>query len=197
MLSPDRCCARARSLAFLIGAGALSLASLGAFYAGLVTIKFLSYDYKSELAVVIDLPEGASVEAADRAAQAAAEAALALPETVWIQTYAGTAAPFDFNGLVRHYFLRQEPHLAEVRLGLAAKGVRARASHAVALDLRERLRARISTDDLEFFGVRQRDVFDTIAILNGGLTVGYSHRGAGRDPMPIEIARPRGARTLD
>jgi len=60
-----------------------------------------------------------------------------------------------------------------------------------------RLRATISTDDVEFFKVEERDVFETIAILNGGETVGYSHRGGGRQPIPIRIERPAGARTLD
>ena len=60
-----------------------------------------------------------------------------------------------------------------------------------------RLRATISTDDLEFFGVQEQDVFDTLAILNGGQVVGYSHRGEGRQPIPIEIARNKGDRVLD
>ena len=53
-----------------------------------------------------------------------------------------------------------------------------------------RLRTTISTDDLEFFRVEEGDVFDTIAILNGGRTVGYSHRGGGRQPRPDISARP-------
>ncbi|MGB8813976.1 MAG: efflux RND transporter permease subunit, partial [Paracoccaceae bacterium] len=53
------------------------------------------------------------------------------------------------------------------------------------------------TDDLEFFGVQEQDVFDTLALLNGGQTVGYSHRGQGRQPIPIEIKRAKGDRTLD
>ncbi len=60
-----------------------------------------------------------------------------------------------------------------------------------------RLRLTISTDQLEFFGVQEQDVFDTIAILNGGQTVGYSHRGEGRHPIPLEIALPKGAKVLD
>ena len=60
-----------------------------------------------------------------------------------------------------------------------------------------RLRATISTDDLEFFGVQEQDVFDTLAILNGGQTVGYSHRGQGRDPIALQIARDKGDRVLD
>ncbi len=60
-----------------------------------------------------------------------------------------------------------------------------------------RLRATINTDDLEFFSVEESDVFDTLAILNGGQTVGYSHRGDGRPPIPIRIARDKGDRVLD
>jgi multidrug efflux pump subunit AcrB len=60
-----------------------------------------------------------------------------------------------------------------------------------------RLRATISTDDLEFFSVEESDVFDTLAILNGGRTVGYSHRADGRQPIPIRIARDKGDRVLD
>ena len=60
-----------------------------------------------------------------------------------------------------------------------------------------RLRATISTDDLEFFSVEESDVFDTLAILNGGRTVGYSHRADGRQPIPIRIARAKGDRVLD
>ncbi len=60
-----------------------------------------------------------------------------------------------------------------------------------------RLRATISTDDLEFFSVQEQDVFDTLAMLNGGQTVGYSHRGDGRQPIAIEIARDKGDRVMD
>jgi multidrug efflux pump subunit AcrB len=60
-----------------------------------------------------------------------------------------------------------------------------------------RMRATISTDDLEFFGVQEQDVFDTIALLNGGRTVGYSHRGEGRFPIPLILQRDKGDRVLD
>ncbi|MBT8408383.1 MAG: efflux RND transporter permease subunit, partial [Alphaproteobacteria bacterium] len=72
--------------------------------------------------------------------QAAARIAMTLDEVRSAQTYAGTAAPFNFNGLVRHYFLRQSPELGDVQLNLAAKDHRDRASHDIALELRERLR---------------------------------------------------------
>ncbi|MFZ2103367.1 MAG: efflux RND transporter permease subunit, partial [Oricola sp.] len=60
-----------------------------------------------------------------------------------------------------------------------------------------RLRATINTDNLEFFQVQESDVFDTLAILNGGSTVGYSHRGDGRHPIPIRVERAKGDRVLD
>ena len=257
---------KAGSLTFLLIAAAVSFGSLAALYTRDVTVKLLPFDNKSELAVMIDLPEGASVEATDRVAQDVARVVMDLPEVVSVQTHAGTAAPFNFNGLVRHYFLRQEPHLGEVQVNLALKHDRKRASHDIALDIRERLkaldvpegtslktvepppgppvistllaevygpspevrreaaamiraafesvpfivdvddsfgtqprrlRATISTDDLDFFAVQEQDVFDTLAILNGGRTVGYSHRGEGRVPLPIEVARDKGDRVLD
>ena len=251
---------------FLIATIVLSFGSLGLLYTKDVTVKLLPFDNKSELSVVIDMPEGASVEATDAVAQRVAQTALGLAEVVSAQTHAGTASAFNFNGLVRHYYLRAEPHLGDVQIRLAAKSARARESHAVALDLRARLmaldlpegvslktvepppgppviatllaevygptpearraaaaklrqafesvpfivdvddsfgaparrmRATISADDLEFFEVGQRDVFDSLALLNAQTTVGYSHRSEGRAPIPIVMARETGRRVLD
>ena len=254
------------SWAFLLGVGVLTLGSLALFYTEHVTVKLLPFDNKSELSVTIDLPEGSSVEATDAVAQAVAGKVLDLGEVRSAQTHAGTAAPFNFNGLVRHSFLRSEPQQGDVAINLSPKSERSRSSHDIALDIRRRiasiavpagtslkvvepppgppvmatllaeiygpdgetrrkvaakveaafrsvpfivdvdnswgqparrLRTTISTDDAEFFHVEESDVFDTIAILNGGETVGYSHRGGGRQPIPIRIERPKGERTLD
>ena len=257
---------KAASWAFLLVVGVLTLASLSLFYTKHVTVKLLPFDNKSELSVVIDMPEGTSVEATDAVAQAVAAIVLGLDEVRSVQTHAGTAAPFNFNGLVRHSYLRAEPQLGDVALNLAPKDERDRSSHELALDIRtriaaiplpegaslkvvepppgppvmatllaeiygpdaetrrqvaekveaafrsvpyivdidnsygqpaRRLRATVSTDDVEFFRVQESDVLDTIAILNGGSTVGYSHRGEGRHPVPIRVERPKGERTLD
>jgi multidrug efflux pump subunit AcrB len=257
---------KTRSLSFLLITAVLSFGSLTLLYTKDVTVKLLPFDNKSELSVVIDLPEGSSVEATDRVAQDVARVALQLPEVLSVETHAGTAAPFNFNGLVRHSYLRQEPHLGEVQLLLDHKEHRDRPSHDIALDLRQRLlaldvpegtslktvepppgppvistllaevygptpdarraaatkiraafesvpfivdvddsfgtqarrlRATISTDDLEFFSVQEQDVFDTIALANGGQVVGYSHRGEGRQAIPIEIRRDRADRVMD
>jgi len=257
---------KARSGAFLIAVFALTIASLSLFYTRDVTVKLLPFDNRSELSVVIDMAEGTSVEDTDAVAQKVARTVLGMEEVVMAQTYAGTAAPFDFNGLVRHYFLRQKPNLGDVQILLLPKGERERVSHAIALDIRERLaqldvppgtnlkvvepppgppvistllaeiygpdpetrrrvaakvraafesvpfivdvddsfgtpavrqRVTISTDNLDFFKVQESDVFDSLAILSGGKTVGYSHRGEGRQPIPIRIERPRNERLLD
>ncbi|EPX78824.1 Acriflavin resistance protein [Salipiger mucosus DSM 16094] len=132
---------KGRSALFLLAVVVLSFGSLGLFYTKDVTVKLLPFDNKSELSVVIDLPEGASVEDTDAVAQRAARVALELPEVHSAQTHAGTAAAFNFNGLVRHYYLREGPEMGEVQLNLAHKGERDRTSHDIALDLRERLAA--------------------------------------------------------
>ncbi|WP_416067464.1 efflux RND transporter permease subunit [Rhizobium sp. ZK1] len=131
---------KARSLAFLLIVGVATLASLGLLYTKHVTVKLLPFDNKSDLQVVLDLPKGSSVEATDRALQAAVDRLAVVPEIVSFQTYAGTAAPFDFNGLVRHYYMRANPEQGQVTVNLSPKGQRERASHAIALEMRERLR---------------------------------------------------------
>ena len=72
-------------------------------------VKLLPFDNKSEIQVVLDLPHGSTLEDTDRLLMAAAERLKDLPELISIQAYAGTAAPFNFNGLVRHYYLRAKP----------------------------------------------------------------------------------------
>jgi hypothetical protein len=106
-----------------------------------VTVKLLPFDNKSEIAVVLDLAERASLEETERTLFAIAAATRALPEIRSTQLYAGTAAPFNFNGLVRHSYLRAAPELGELQINLAPRAERSRTSHAIALDLRERLKA--------------------------------------------------------
>ena len=85
------------------------------------------------------MPQGTALEETDRALMAAAERLKDLPELTSIQAYAGTAAPFNFNGLVRHYYLRDEPQQGDLAVNLVDKAERKRASHAIALDIRHRL----------------------------------------------------------
>ena len=177
-----------------------------------------------------------------------------------MQAYAGTAAPFNFNGLVRHYYMRQSPELGDLQINLADKvGARPQqprhrarpAPAAAALHCRRAARCRwwrcrparrcwrrcwprstartrttrravaeqvkalfrsvpfivdvdrflrpsaaaaahrIDQDELEYFGVEQSDVYDTMQALFGGVPVGYSHRGEERDPIEIRIGLPK------
>lgn len=126
---------------FLLGVALATLAALGLFATKSVTVKLLPFDNKSEFQVVVDLPEGASLEETERVLMDAAQALSGIEEINSIQAYAGTAAPFNFNGLVRHYYLRAAPELGDLQVNLAAKQHRKRASHAIALDARERLKA--------------------------------------------------------
>lgn len=257
---------KGRSWLFLLVVGVLTLGSLSLFYTQHVTVKLLPFDNKSELSVIIDLPEGSSVEATDGVVQAMARTAMEFEEVRAADTYAGSAAPFNFNGLVRHYYLRGASHQGEVALTLLGKGDRSRTSHDLALAIRQRLadvstpagtsikvvepppgppvmstllaeiygpdaetrrqtamkieeafrmvpfivdvddsfgeparrlRATISTDDAEFFHVEEGDVLDTLSILNSGKTIGYSHRGGGRPPIPIRLELPKNRRVMD
>ncbi len=124
---------------FLIGVGLATLVACAMFATKTVTVKLLPFDNKSELQVVLDMPEGTSLEATQRALADAAIVTRALPEVVAIDAYAGTASPFNFNGLVRHYYLRNRPEMGDLSVALAEKGERHRSSHAIALDLRRKL----------------------------------------------------------
>ena len=124
---------------FLIGVGVATLLACAMFATKTVTVKLLPFDNKSELQVVLDMPEGTSLEATQRALSDAAVIARSLPEVTAIDAYAGTASPFNFNGLVRHYYQRNRPEMGDLSVGLAAKDERHRSSHAIALDLRQKL----------------------------------------------------------
>ena len=132
---------RWRSKVFLLVVGAATVAACALFYTEDVRVKLLPFDNKSEIQVVLDLPHGASLEDTDRVLMAAAERLKDLPELVSIQAYSGTATPFNFNGLVRHYYMRSNPEQGDLAINLLDKGKRDRASHVIALDIRRRLAA--------------------------------------------------------
>ncbi|MCC7003153.1 MAG: efflux RND transporter permease subunit [Gemmatimonadaceae bacterium] len=101
-----------------------------------VQVKMLPFDNKSEFQVVLDLPEGTTLETTTAAAEEIARYLLTVPEVRSTEVYAGTSAPFNFNGLVRHYFLRRGANVADVQVNLAAKHERDRQSHAIAVAVR-------------------------------------------------------------
>ena len=130
---------RASAWTFLIAVGLATVLAGAMFATKTVTVKLLPFDNKSELQVVLDMPEGTSLEATARALSDAAVVTRTLPEVTAIDAYAGTASPFNFNGLVRHYYLRNRPDQGDLSVSLAEKSHRKRSSHVIALDLRERL----------------------------------------------------------
>ena len=249
---------------FLGAVGVATLLACAMFATKTVTVKLLPFDNKSELQVVVDMPEGTSLEQTQRTLGQAASIAQGLPEVVAIDAYAGTSSPFNFNGLVRHYYLRNRPEMGDLQLQLTPKGDRKRASHAIALDLRRRLAALslpagasvkvveappgppvlatllaevygpdaatrravadrikamfkavpfiVDVDDshgqprprlrltperdrLEYYGVPDRDLFDSIGAIMGGQVVGVSHRGQDRPPIDIAVRLPQSDRT--
>jgi multidrug efflux pump subunit AcrB len=121
---------------FYGGVVGLLLLSMGLLALKLVQVKMLPFDNKSEFQVILDLPEGASLETSAALASDVARHLRAVPEVLSTQVYAGTAAPFNFNGLVRHYFMRRGANVADVQVNLVPKHDRSRQSHDIAVAVR-------------------------------------------------------------
>jgi len=256
---------RRNSKRLLIGVGVATFAVCLLFVTRDVAVKLLPFDNKSELQVVLDMPQGTTLEETQRFLFAAADKLKAMPELTSIQLYAGTSAPFNFNGLVRHYYLRSGPQQGDLQVNFVAKGDRSRASHDLAVATRkelatlawpegtvlrvvevppgppvlstllaevygpdqktrrdaarkveeafrsvdfvhdvddtfykpaERQRFIINQDDLEFHGVEQQAVYDTIATIIGGAEIGFSQRGQGAKPYDIVVKLPRSAQSM-
>jgi multidrug efflux pump subunit AcrB len=128
-----------RRAIFLAGVAALLLSAAALVPLELVTLKMMPFDNKSEFQVMIDMPEGTALETTARVASALASAALDDETVVNVQQYVGASAPYNFNGLVRHYFLRRAPHLADLQVNLVSKGERSAQNHEVAGRVRQRL----------------------------------------------------------
>jgi len=242
---------------FLIAVALATLLACSMFYFKAVTVKLLPFDNKSEVQVVVDMPEGTSLEATSRTLEDVAAVVRGIPEATAMEAYVGTSAPFNFNGLVRHYFLRARPEMGDVMVTLLPKGDRDRSSHEIALDLRERLaalklpvggslkvvetppgppvlatllaeiygpdaetRQKTATevekifrsvpyivdvdnsfgeprprlrlvperDRIDYYGLSQRQISDTLSALMSDTVVGYAPRGGGRTPLPISVA---------
>jgi multidrug efflux pump subunit AcrB len=121
----------------VLGIVALLLAgSALLFYTRQVVVKMLPFDNKSELQLVVDMPEGTTLEETARVTQALGRYVRTVPEVRDYQAYVGTASPFNFNGLVRHYYLREQPHEADIQINLVAKNERSAQSHEIAQRIR-------------------------------------------------------------
>lgn len=105
-----------------------------------VRVKMLPLDNKPEFNVVVNMPEGTALPVTANLVHQMASKLKEIPEVTALQTYAGTASPFNFNGLVRHYYLRQDSWQADIQVQLTDKGERERSSHEIAVDARAKLK---------------------------------------------------------
>jgi multidrug efflux pump subunit AcrB len=124
---------------FLALVAVLLLGSMSLVGVGFVRMKMLPFDNKSEFQVIIDMPEGTTLEDTTRVANELAAVVQKQPEVVNLQIYTGVASPYNFNGLVRHYFLRRGPTVADIQVNLAEKSQRKLQSHEIAKLVRDRL----------------------------------------------------------
>jgi len=132
---------RSRLLAWLLFAAVVSAFTLACslFYAQAVVVKMLPFDNKPEFNVVINMPEGTPLAVTANVAHRLSESLRTVPEVTALQNYVGTVSPYNFNGLVRHYYLRDKPWQADIQVMLVDKHQRNRSSHQIASAARELL----------------------------------------------------------
>ena len=121
---------------FLIGITALLLGSMATVATGWVKVKMLPFDNKGEFQIILNMPEGSSLEQTTAVARAMGAAIRNEPEVTDYQIYAGLASPFNFNGLVRHYFMRRGANVADIQVNLVGKHERKAQSHDIAKRVR-------------------------------------------------------------
>ncbi|MFA4915889.1 MAG: efflux RND transporter permease subunit [Syntrophales bacterium] len=140
---------------FLLLVVLLLLTSLSLFAFKIVRVKILPFDNKSEFQVIIDMPEESTLEETAAVTREIGETLRRIPELTDYQMYIGTAAPYNFNGLVRHYFLRKGPNVADIQVNIIAKEERKAQSHDIAKKVRalitpiaDRYKARIKVAEV-------------------------------------------------
>ncbi len=139
---------------FLASVVVLFLASCSLIYFKLVRVKMLPFDNKSEFQIVIDMPEGTTLERTFEVSKAFADYIKTVSEVTNYQIYVGTSAPYNFNGLVRHYYMRNQPHQADIQVNLKPKHERKAQSH----DIAKRIRTEIERIAKGFEGARVKIV---------------------------------------
>lgn len=128
-----------RSILFLALMAVLTIGAMGFGAFRAVPLKMLPFDNKNEFLLVLDLDEGTTLERTSSVVQEFEQALSSVPEVTDFTSYTGLSSAMDFNGLVRHYYLRQSPHQAEVRVNLVGKKDRRQQSHGIGLRLRSEL----------------------------------------------------------
>lgn len=130
---------RTRSAIVLAAVGGLLLVSMLLPVLRMVPVKMLPYDNKNEFQIVIDMPENTTLERTDVVARRIGGYLAGVAEVRDYEVFVGLASPMDFNGLVRHYFLRRGPNVADIRINLVAKEKRVQQSHEILLRIRDEL----------------------------------------------------------
>ncbi len=128
-----------RRYQFLATLAGLLLVSMALVGFGWVKVKMLPFDNKSEFQIILNMPEGSSLERTAQAAREIADAVRTEPEVTDYEIYAGVASPFNFNGLVRHYFMRRGANVADLQINLVPKSERKAQSHDIAKRVRPRV----------------------------------------------------------
>lgn len=128
-----------RVVLFLFAVGGLTIAAMGLAAFRVVPLKMLPFDNKNELLLVLDMEEGTTLERSNAIAMEFEEYLRHVPEVTDLTSYVGLSGPIDFNGLVRHYYLRQGANVADIRVNLVGKKNRKQQSHAIALRMRDDL----------------------------------------------------------
>ena len=121
---------------FLLGVALLLVGALSLVALKFVRVKMLPFDNKSEFQVIIDMPEGTTLEGTAAVTREIGDYIRTVPEVTDYQMYVGTASPYNFNGLVRHYFLRRGTNVADIQVNLVPKGQRSAQSHDIAKRVR-------------------------------------------------------------
>ena len=132
---------------FLVSLFVVFFLCIALFYTKSVPVKMLPLDNKPEFNVVVNMKEGTALPLTANVVNDLADVLLEVDEVTALQTYIGTSSPFNFNGLVRHYYLRQQPWEADIQVQLLDKNERHRSSHEIAEDVRERLLKVIEGND--------------------------------------------------
>ncbi len=123
-------------LVFFVGVMGLLLGAMALVGLKAVTVKMLPFDNKNEFQIIVDMPTGTTMEQTAAATRALGDFVATVPEVENYQCVVGNSSPYNFNGLVRHYYQRNQPHQADIQVNLVGKGERKAQSHAIAKRIR-------------------------------------------------------------
>ncbi|MDX1927777.1 MAG: efflux RND transporter permease subunit [Pirellulaceae bacterium] len=138
---------RLRAVVFLVFMGGLTVAAMSLGALRMVPLKMLPFDNKNEILFLLDMPEGTTLERTDAVIRRVETVLASQPEVINYVSTVGASGPIDFNGMVRHYYLRSKPFQAEVRANFVGKKNRSQQSHGIGLRLRDELEALANSEN--------------------------------------------------